>query len=296
MSSIRSIDLRFVDELVEFVRGTGYVLDFSDTSFANFFAAELDIDIDDDAYRANGNSKGKRLKCLLQKVDDPTAARVLRALWGHRVEIIARMSAPDPVENAEGRFLSLIARLSGRPDAMQESPAKAATDWRLLASLKEELVAIHALAPQQRGYAFEAFLTKAFSSAGMQPRQPFRNTGEQIDGSFVLDQEVYLLEAKWQATPTPASDLRDFHGKLDVKASWARGLFVSYNGFSADGLTSFGSGKRLVCMEGRDLYDALEAQIPIPEVIRRKIRAAAESGRIAVPVSELFGLSKAGAR
>lgn len=56
--------------------------------------------------------------------------------------------------------------------------------------------------------------------------------------------------------------------------------FVRRTGYvldSPDGLTSFGSGKRLVCMDGRDLYNALAAQIPISNVISCKIRADAET-------------------
>ncbi|MEO3431863.1 hypothetical protein [Inquilinus sp. CAU 1745] len=56
--------MRFVDDLVDFIRGRGYVLDFSDSSFAAFFASELDIDIDDPAYARQGGSKGKRLHLL----------------------------------------------------------------------------------------------------------------------------------------------------------------------------------------------------------------------------------------
>jgi hypothetical protein len=47
ISSIRSIDLRLVDDLVDFVRGRGFVLDFSDSSFSEFFATELKVNIDD---------------------------------------------------------------------------------------------------------------------------------------------------------------------------------------------------------------------------------------------------------
>ena len=47
ISSVRSIDLRLIDDLVDFVRGPGFVLDFSDTSFADLFASELKVNIDD---------------------------------------------------------------------------------------------------------------------------------------------------------------------------------------------------------------------------------------------------------
>ncbi len=39
--------MRIIDDLVDFVRGPGFVLDFSDTSFSDFFVSELKINIDD---------------------------------------------------------------------------------------------------------------------------------------------------------------------------------------------------------------------------------------------------------
>jgi hypothetical protein len=42
LSSLRTIDFRLIDELVDFVRGRGYVLNFSDPSFSEFFAQELE--------------------------------------------------------------------------------------------------------------------------------------------------------------------------------------------------------------------------------------------------------------
>jgi hypothetical protein len=79
MSAIRPIDLRFIDEIVNFVRGTGYVLDLSDTSFSELFACELNIDIDDPRYAENGGSKGNRLRCFLQNSDAATAVRTLQS-------------------------------------------------------------------------------------------------------------------------------------------------------------------------------------------------------------------------
>lgn len=271
------------------MRGRGYVLDFSDPSFSDFFAAELDVDIDDPIYAENGGSKGKRLRCFLQKVDGATAARTLQALWEHRAEFLVRTNQPDPVVNAEGRFFSLIARLTDRAEPGAGGPPPVpATNWRLEAELKDGLIAIASLPPQERGYAFEAFLRRSFDAAGLAAREPFRNLGEQIDGSFLLGHETYLLEAKWTASPIGVADLHGFHGKLEQKASWARGLFVSYNGFSEQGLAAFGPGKRLICMDGRDLFDALDRSIPLAAVLERKVRRAAETGRAFIPVRELF--------
>ncbi|WP_321186323.1 hypothetical protein [Rhizobium sp. SJZ105] len=67
-----------------------------------------------------------------------------------------------------------------------------------LAALAGRLLDLAGLAPQARGFAFESFLTDLFQSYGLAPRGSFRpREGEQIDGSFELDNDTYLVEAKW---------------------------------------------------------------------------------------------------
>ena len=96
MSTISSIDLKLIDDLVDFMRGPGYVLDFSDRSFAAFFATEFDININDPAYAKHGGSKGKRLRYFLQTADDQTAAQVLQALWEYSRRIACQRSSERP--------------------------------------------------------------------------------------------------------------------------------------------------------------------------------------------------------
>ena len=142
--------------------------------------------------------------------------------------------------------------------------------------------------PQKRGYEFERFLRSLFDAYDLLARASFRLIGEQIDGSFVLHNETYLVEAKWQNAPTGAADLHTFEGKLGEKASWSRGLFVSNSGFTTDGLQAFGRGKRLVCMDGFDLSEMLRLRLSIVDVLEAKIRSAAETGCAYVPVRDLF--------
>jgi hypothetical protein len=290
MSNLRTIDLMVVDDLVDFIRGRGYVLDFSDVTFSQFFATELDIDIDDPTYAQNGGSKGKRLRCFLSKVDDRTALRALIALWEVRSAWLLRNGQTDPVLNAEARYLAVINRLGGSPDAAQgpqEAP-KPAFDQLRLAALRDELTKLAKLAPQARGFAFETFLIDLFDAYGLKGREAFRNRGEQIDGSFTLANETYLLEAKWENRPTSVGDLHIFSGKIDQKAAWARGLFISHAGFSADGLDAWGRGKRVICMDGLDLFDMLQRGLPLDHVLDRKVRRAAETGLAFSRVRDLF--------
>ncbi len=287
MPNIRAIDMMFLDDLFEM--GSGYVLNFSNSTFSRFFADELNVDIDDPIYAEQGGSKGKRLRCFLQKVDVPTVIRTLKALWEYREVIRQRDGKPETIQNAQGRLLSLINRLEGKPDvkpAGQEP--KPAFDRQKLIALRNDLIGLLQLAPQARGYAFESLLRDLFNVFGLEAREPFRLKGEQIDGSFLLQGETYLVEAKWQDAQTGVADLHTFHGKLEQKAAWTRGLFVSNSGFTEDGLIAFGRGKRVVCMDGLDLFETLSRELPLNHVLERKVRRAAETGLPFARVRDLF--------
>jgi hypothetical protein len=287
MPNIRAIDMMFLDDLFEM--GGGYVLNFSNPTFSRFFADELNVDIDDPMYAEQGGSKGKRLRCFLQKVDVPTVVRTLKALWEYREAIRQRDEKPETVQNAQGRLLSLINRLEGKPDAQLAGQApKPAFDRPKLLVLRNDLIGFTQLTPQARGYAFETLLRDLFNVYGLEAREPFRLKGEQIDGSFLLQGETYLVEAKWQDAPTGVADLHTFHGKLEQKAAWTRGLFVSNSGFTEDGLVAFGRGKRVVCMDGLDIFETLSRELPLNHVLERKVRRAAETGLPFARVRDLF--------
>lgn len=165
-----------------------------------------------------------------------------------------------------------------------------APDPQAIADLQAKLTEFQALDPIKRGFAFERLLSELFDLYGLAPRGAFRLTGEQIDGSFELDSEVYLLEARWRNVRAANSNLLTFAGKIAGKAQWSRGLFVSYAGFSEDGLQGFSHGRptNLIGLDGLDLYHILSGTLDLREVLRRKVRRAAETNRVFVPVRELF--------
>ena len=151
------------------------------------------------------------------------------------------------------------------------------------------LIEISKLEPQQRGLRFEGFLNELFAGYELAPRDAFRLTGEQIDGSFRLDGQTYLVEAKWHGPQIGFADLMTFSGKVGGKAAWSRGLFVSNSGFTADGLEAFSRGRQtnLICMDGLDLYEVLAGRVSLIDVLREKDRRAAETNRAFVALRDL---------
>lgn len=190
-------------------------------------------------------------------------------------------------ELADPEFLSSLPSA----DKPEKPPAGAAApNAEQLAALARELVTLSELAPHPRGFAFEKFLKNLFDTYGLSARASFRLVGEQIDGSFVLASETYLVEARWENTRTGAASLHAFAGKVGGKAAWARGLFVSQAGFTDEGIEAYGRGRPtpIICMDGFDLYETLSRKLPFDEVIARKVRRAAETGGPFARVRDLF--------
>ena len=277
---LKASELRLIEDLFEM--GGGYVLDFNNRTFAEFFADELNINIDDNRWRVHGDSKAKRLRYFLRSNSASVIVRTLVALWNYRENNRKRSGKEDTIANAEDLFYDVIERLGGKRPAPKPEKARDASgptiDSGMYSMLRSSLLELNGMEPHPRGYAFERFFHKLFDANGLSPRASFKLVGEQIDGSFELASDTYLLEAKWTAEKTGAADLRSFNAKVEAKASWSRGLFVSDSGFTEDGLIAFGTAKRIICMDGLELYEMLDGCVPLAVVIGRKARHAAETG------------------
>ncbi len=287
---LRAVDVKLIDTL--FAMQGGYVLDFTDRTFARFFQDEVGVNIDDRRYEVDGTSKAKRLRFFLRTCQPAERLKALLALWEYR-QVTRRISGgAEETSPLEADFIELIVRLGGKRPTPSRAASSAeptsAVDAQQYAALQAELLAMDVMSPHERGFAYERFLKRFFDVNGLAPRASFRLVGEQIDGSFELAGETYLLEAKWTGPRIGAGELRAFEGKVADKAAWSRGLFVSQSGFTDEGLSAFGRGKRVVCMDGLDLYDLMQKVLPFAQVMARKIRRAAESGEAFVRVRDLF--------
>ncbi|MBB4276426.1 restriction endonuclease [Rhizobium mongolense] len=199
--------------------------------------------------------------------------------------LLLRVSFRIP-ELSDLEFLDTLPR---REPIAREPAAPNGPSQEALASLTLQLLEVSKLGPQPRGYAFETFLRDLFHVYGLAPRASFRNPGEQIDGSFMLDGETYLLEAKWQNAASAIGDLDRFANKVNRQAKWARGLLISNTGFTPDGLAAFGKASTsIICMDGLDLHETLSRRLALGEVLSRKARRAVETGNPFVRVRDLF--------
>jgi hypothetical protein len=184
----------------------------------------------------------------------------------------------------DSEFLNALPRTSKA--ASSDAKNQLIVPWN---ELFQEFTALQSLKPHPRGFAFERFLNRLFAIFQLAPRESFRNTGEQIDGSFRLAGEYYLVEARWQDPPVANDALLTFSGKVARKSEWSRGAFFSWSGFSREGLLAFsGMPTNIICVDGLDVFHLLQGKIDLAAVLEAKVRRAAESGKPYVPVRDLF--------
>jgi len=282
-----SQDIKIFNDIFSTPYSDGYILDFSDKTMREFFDEEFAINIEDDQYRKDGGSKAKRLRRFIKETDRETVLVVLEKLWKRRKTI----NSPALIPQEEMLYAQLIERLKnadvissfGIPPARTERINT--VDYKYLIN---QMLIMKDMKPQERGYRFESWLNELFSAFSLSPKAGFRITGEQIDGSFTLHNEIYLIEAKWHSQKTAAPDLHVFQGKLEQKATWARGVFISWQGFSSETFEAWGRSKSIICVTGYDLYHMLMNNISLIDMLEKKIRLAAEKGDYNVNIEKLY--------
>jgi hypothetical protein len=167
----------------------------------------------------------------------------------------------------------------------------ASMHFQKLGALRDRFMVLAQQADRQAaGRELQEVLTGLFAHFDLAPREPFRVVGEEIDGSFDLDNEVYLLEAKWEKSALSEAPLLVFREKIAGKSQFTRGLLIAINGCTPDALTAIHRGKQpnFILMEGYDLMTILQGQVRLDELLRAKVRHLAEEGEIFYSVQNLL--------
>jgi hypothetical protein len=292
MADLTFLEKKKLEELLGMK--SGYVLDFSDRTFSEFVRDSTGIDIFKEAYHYASGSKANRLRAFWQKEPNTVVAKLLNDLLDYHEgsgpvvdscrSIVARLrgiprSAKQPVENVQR------APTGTKPDS-----AESLHRSQNLRHLKDVFFRLAAETDRSKaGLALEKLLSELFELFQLQPRQPFRVCGEQIDGSFELDGQIYLLESKWEQDPLGEGPLLVFRGKIEGKSTFTRGVFVALNDISAQARDAITRGKApsFFVMNGHDLLMILGEAINLADFLRRRVRLLAEEGRVCVPFCEV---------
>ncbi|MEW5683932.1 MAG: abortive infection family protein [Pseudomonadota bacterium] len=138
---IKPTDMRFLAQALSFE--TGYVMDFSDRTFGDFFRDEVGVDIDEEHYAQGGGSKGKRLRYFLQKESPARVARALRALWTYRCDLPDHRLPTADDEAIKRRYFEVVERVERtidrpRTDAIERFAPDETLD-ELVASIHRDI-------------------------------------------------------------------------------------------------------------------------------------------------------------
>lgn len=266
---------------------TGYVLDFTNYAYQRFVADTINIDV---YKKYHDLSKAKILRAIMDDCDNVTVGKLLLGLMQY---MQARELVTGEKKEIFQKCTEIGYRLIGKKvsaktvDTVPESQ-KIEFDFKKYLNELKDLADYHDN-PQARGYQFERYLNRLFKDCALEPRESFRIKGEQIDGSFVLRNDIYLLEAKWTNKPTEKSDLVVFNEKVSSKSGFTRGLFISFAGYSSDAVETFCNGRKvnIVLMTVQELAVALTRKMDISIVIWNKVRALAEEGNYNKQVYEM---------
>ena len=268
--------------------GSGYVLDFSNRSFAEFVLDSTGRNIYDQRYDYGSGSKANRLRAFWQREENAVVGK----LMGDMLEYAEATGAVQEVCRL------IVARLlekspdSNSPNSSQQKEQSSQQQQRshVLEQLRDEFLRLAGESDRSKaGLALEQLLNRLFEIFELQARKPFRVVGEQIDGSFELDGQIYLLESKWEKDPLPEADLLVFRGKIEGKSTFTRGVFIALNDISSPARDAITRGKApsFFVMNGHDLMMILSEAIGLTDFLRRRVRLLAEAGCIYVPFSEL---------
>jgi hypothetical protein len=121
--------------------GDGYVLNFSDRTFAEFFD-DQGITIYQEKYGFNGTSKAKHMRAFIEVEDAFTVCGVMRQLWEHR-EGIPQYNKADPTGHLKTRFFAVLDKLESvgavpRTDAIDRFARDQTLD-ELVASIERDI-------------------------------------------------------------------------------------------------------------------------------------------------------------
>lgn len=124
MSSLTDIEKRYFENLLGMA--SGYVLDYSDQTFAEFFNHHR-IQIHGAKYQTYGSSKAKKLRSFWDQEADAVVGKVLSELLD-AYEAVCTLNGQQSDTAVLGKARGIVARLEGKPAPSPQPTAQTVDD------------------------------------------------------------------------------------------------------------------------------------------------------------------------
>jgi hypothetical protein len=115
MSTLKTIEKKYFEDL--FNMGSGYVLDFTNNTFAVLFRDAVAVDIYSPKYAVNGDSKAKRLRAFWELEPDTVVGKVLSEILEVWKYLNPQQKASTPYDKCQ----EIIRRLLGKEVREEDS-------------------------------------------------------------------------------------------------------------------------------------------------------------------------------
>lgn len=286
MANLSFIDKQLIEEVLGM--GSGYVLDFSNRTFDEFMTEVIGESI---YSKYEYMSKANLLRRFIADYPDAYIGKmiVLAIKYMRRKNLITQANEAKVNELllfGQSKFGKSAKPKTSEPP-IATSHTRAPIDYQTLANDLFKLDAIKDA--QRRGYEFEKYLNRLFGVFELDPHASYRTDTDQIDGSFILNGNTVLLEAKYRIASLSKNDLILFENKVARKSSFARGLFVSLSDFDENVVNYFKDrSSRIIAVSVPEIYMMCSEEKDLKEVLTRKFRYLDEYGVIYKHISQLF--------
>lgn len=286
MANLSFIDKQLIEDVLQM--SGGYVLDFTNRTFDEFMTEVIGESI---YAKYEYMSKANLLRRFMADYPDAYIGKmIILAIKYMRSKNLITQANESKVSELLLFGQSKMGR-SSKPTTAAPSPThcdnKNRIDYKSLANDLYKLDAIKDV--QRRGYDFEKYLNKLFGIFGLDPHASYRTETDQIDGSFMLNGNTILLEAKYRVASLSKDDLILFENKVVRKSSFARGLFVSLSDFDEKVINYFKDrSSRIIVFSVPELYLMCSEETDLKEVLTRKFRYLDEYGIIYKHITQLF--------
>ncbi|MEM7762448.1 MAG: hypothetical protein AAF290_00080 [Pseudomonadota bacterium] len=157
------------------------------------------------------------------------------------------------------------------------------------ATLQSRLDSLHSkVGTQEGGYEFQDWFYDFLDYFEIDNRRPYTINGRQIDGSLTYDGTTYLVELKFTASQSDATDIDSLKAKVASKADNTMGAFVSISGYSSVAIEE-ASGPRalLLLFDAQHIYMCLSGVLQFGDVLSRVRRHASQTGEAYLPAANL---------
>lgn len=176
-----------------------------------------------------------------------------------------------------------------RGEELRERNLRSQTDLAKLKTRLDEMAM--RLGAQQAGYDFQDWFYDLMEFCEVDNRKPYNApSGRQIDGSVTIGDTTYLVELKFTATQSDATDIDSIEAKLKDKADNTMAILVSMSGFSSVAITEASCDKTPhLLLDHSHLYLVLTGGMSFAELIKRVRRHSSQAGEAYLPVNRFGG-------